>query len=40
VGDTALLPLFLEACAHFAPLGPAEQEALLATAAEYEPLFV
>lgn len=39
-GDVTLLPLFLEACEHFTPLSATQQEALIATATEYEPLFV
>jgi len=39
VGDVTLLPLFLEACEHFTPMNAAQQEALVASAAEYEPLF-
>jgi aryl-alcohol dehydrogenase-like predicted oxidoreductase len=39
VGDINILPLFLEACGHFVPLDAASQEALIATAGEYEPLF-
>jgi len=39
-GDVTLLPLFLEACEHFMPLSATQQEALIATATEYEPLFV
>jgi aryl-alcohol dehydrogenase-like predicted oxidoreductase len=38
-GDVTLLPFFLEACEHFTPLSAAQQEALIATAAEYELLF-
>ena len=38
-GDTTILPLFLEACERFTPMGAAEQEALVASAAEYVPLF-
>jgi hypothetical protein len=38
-GDTTILPLFLEACERFTPMSPAEQEALVASAAAYEPLF-
>jgi hypothetical protein len=38
-GDPALLPLLLEACAHFRPMSPSSQEALLATASQYEPIF-
>lgn len=40
VGDVTLLPLFLEACEHFTLLSATQQEALIATATEYEPLFV
>lgn len=39
VGDTRLLPLVLRACERFTPLGEADQETLIASAAEYEPLF-
>lgn len=39
VGDITILLLFLEACENFSPQTAAEQEALIATAAEYEPLF-
>ena len=39
VGDTRVLPLVLNACEHFSPLSPAEQEALIATAGQFEPLF-
>ncbi len=39
VADLTLLPLFLEACEHFTPMSTAQQEALVASAAEYEPLF-
>ena len=38
-GDTGILPLFLEACENFTRLSAAEQEALIATAVEFEPLF-
>ncbi len=38
-GDMSILPLFLEACARFTPMGEAEQEVLIAGAGEYEPLF-
>jgi aryl-alcohol dehydrogenase-like predicted oxidoreductase len=38
-GDITILPLFLEACERFAPMSADEQEALIATATEYEPLF-
>jgi aryl-alcohol dehydrogenase-like predicted oxidoreductase len=39
-GDLQLLPLLLEACENFTPLNLEEQEALIATAGAYEPLFV
>lgn len=39
VGDITLLPFFLEACEHFMPMSAAQQEALIASAAEYQPLF-
>ncbi|MDH4138728.1 MAG: aldo/keto reductase [Anaerolineae bacterium] len=39
VADATLLPLFLEACEHFTPISAAQQEVLVASAAEYEPLF-
>jgi aryl-alcohol dehydrogenase-like predicted oxidoreductase len=39
-GDTRLLPLVLEACEKFEPMGKEEQEALIATASQFEPLFV
>jgi len=38
-GDTTLLPLFLKACEQFTPMSAAQQEALIASADEYEPLF-
>lgn len=38
--ELSLLPLFLEACQRFRPMDQAEQAALIARAAEYEPLFV
>jgi predicted aldo/keto reductase-like oxidoreductase len=38
-GDMGILPLFLEACQRFTPMSADEQEALIAKAAEYEPLF-
>jgi predicted aldo/keto reductase-like oxidoreductase len=38
-GDTRLLPLILEACEKFEPVGKKEQEALIATASQFEPLF-
>ena len=38
--DTRLLPLVLDACERFTPMGPEEQEALIAQGAgEYAPLF-
>lgn len=40
VADTRILPLFLEACENFSPLNPAEQEDLIASAGDYEALFV
>jgi aryl-alcohol dehydrogenase-like predicted oxidoreductase len=39
VGDVTVLPLVLEACASFKPMGVEQQEALIATAGQYEPLF-
>ena len=39
VGDTRLLPLVLRACEDYAALSEGEQEALIATAEDYEPLF-
>ena len=38
-GDARLLPDVLTACEHFLPLGPDQQEALIAAGANYEPLF-
>ncbi len=38
-GDRTILPLFLEACEQFTPLSTAEQERLVARAAELEPIF-
>jgi len=38
-GDITVLPLVLDACARFTPMQPGEQEALIATANQYEPLF-
>ena len=38
-GDPAVLPLVLKACENFSPLSPAEQEALIASATQYRPLF-
>jgi predicted aldo/keto reductase-like oxidoreductase len=40
VADTRLLPLVLRACDHYTALSESEQEALIATAGAYEPLFV
>ncbi len=37
-GDVTLLPLVLQACAHFGTMPPAAQAALLATAGQYEPI--
>ncbi|MBI5305578.1 MAG: aldo/keto reductase [Chloroflexi bacterium] len=39
VGDVSLLPLMLNACARYTALTPADQAALIATSAHYEPLF-
>ncbi len=39
VGDTRLLPLVLRACDAYVALSESEQEALIATAGAYEPLF-
>jgi aryl-alcohol dehydrogenase-like predicted oxidoreductase len=39
-GEVSLLPLFLDACERFTPMSAEEQEALIATATDYEPLFV
>lgn len=38
-GDARLLPLFLDACEHYTPLNEAEQNALIATANQYESVF-
>jgi predicted aldo/keto reductase-like oxidoreductase len=38
-GDTRLLPLMLTACENFAPMNEREQEALIASASQFEPLF-
>jgi predicted aldo/keto reductase-like oxidoreductase len=40
VGDVTVLPLFLDACAHFKPMSAAEQEAMIGDAMQYEPLFI
>ena len=37
-GDVGLLPLVLQAAARFQPMSAADQEAVIATAVEYEPL--
>lgn len=37
--DITILPLFLEACERFVPMDAAQQEALIASADKYEPLF-
>jgi aryl-alcohol dehydrogenase-like predicted oxidoreductase len=39
VGDIRVLPMVLEACENYTPLGADEQEALIERAEEYEPLF-
>lgn len=38
-GDLRVLPLVLRACQQFKPMSLAEQEALIATAGQFEPLF-
>lgn len=38
-GDVNVLPLVLQACEKFTPLSKAEQEKLIASANQYEPLF-
>jgi len=38
-GDASVFPLQLQACANFTPLSMAEQEALIARAGQFEPLF-
>jgi predicted aldo/keto reductase-like oxidoreductase len=40
VGDINVLPLVLEVCENFKPMSAEQQEALVATASQYEPLFV
>ena len=40
VADATLLPLFLEACENFTPMNQAEQEALIASAGQYETVFI
>jgi hypothetical protein len=37
--DVSVLPLFLDACDHFTPMTEGDQEALVATAGQFEPLF-
>jgi aryl-alcohol dehydrogenase-like predicted oxidoreductase len=37
--DISILPLFLDACERFTPMTETDQEALIASASEYEPLF-
>jgi aryl-alcohol dehydrogenase-like predicted oxidoreductase len=37
--EVSILPLFLEACERFTPMSAAEQQTLVETATEYEPLF-
>jgi aryl-alcohol dehydrogenase-like predicted oxidoreductase len=39
-GDVGVLPLFLQACEQFNPLSQPAQEALIATADQFEPLFI
>jgi len=39
VGDTTLLPLFLESCEHFTSMSTAQQETLIASVVGHEPLF-
>lgn len=39
VGEVELLPRFVEACEAFAPMSEREQEALIAAAGEFEPIF-
>jgi predicted aldo/keto reductase-like oxidoreductase len=38
-GDPRVLPLALRACQQFSPMSQAEQETLIATAGQFEPLF-
>ncbi len=37
--EVSILPLFLDACDHFTPMTTADQEALIASAGQFEPLF-
>jgi aryl-alcohol dehydrogenase-like predicted oxidoreductase len=39
IADVTLLPLFLEACERFTPMSAVQQEVLVASTADYEPLF-
>jgi aryl-alcohol dehydrogenase-like predicted oxidoreductase len=39
VGDLQVLPLVLEACQQFTPLDAGQQEAMIASAGQFEPLF-
>jgi aryl-alcohol dehydrogenase-like predicted oxidoreductase len=39
VGDTRLLPLFLQACQNFTRMNAQEQQKLIASAGQYSPLF-
>jgi hypothetical protein len=38
-GDTHLLPIVLQACQDFTPMSREDQEKLIASAGQYEPLF-
>ena len=38
-GDITVLPLVLEACQNFKPMAPEEQESLIQSAGQYQPLF-
>ena len=38
-GDVSILPLMLNACAHYMPMSVEDQETLMASAAQFEPLF-
>jgi len=40
VGDPVLLPKVLQACEHFTPMSPEEQEGLIAEGSNYDRLFV
>jgi len=39
-GEPSILPLILDSCERFSPLNTQQQEALIATADQYEPIFV